>query len=486
MAGNGKNAKRSLDAQTVGAKVWELADVLSADGVSYTDYVEQLSYLLFLKMEQEGSDLGYENRLPEGCRWADLTAEKEAALPGKYGDILEDLGGCGNALIETIFTRASNKIRNPARLKKLVSMIDGYNWLSMDDDVKGALYESILERNSRETKGGAGQYFTPRALVEAMVELADPRPGEVVADPACGTGGFLLYAYRYMKKLCSGRGEKNFVDNNALYGCDVAPLPVTLASMNLYLAGVGTAKSPVECRDTLEGEPRRLADLVLANPPFGSRPAGSTDIGALRKDLYVSTSNNQLNFLQHIMLMLRPGGRAAVVLPDNVLFEAGAGEKIRKKLLSDFDLHTVLRLPTGIFYAQGVKANVLFFSNTGATQNVWVYDYRTGVKHTLVEKPLRRGDLDDFVGRYKRGDPSGRRESYGAQNPRGRWRKFAVGEILSRANTSLDLSWIREGDDAAQSTTLKGILCEMKKEASRISGAVADLEKLAGGVEDDR
>ena len=316
----------------------------------------------------------------------------------------------------------------------------------MDGDVKGAIYESILEKNGQDKKSGAGQYFTPRSLIQAMVDVTQPKITETVCDPACGTGGFLLAAYDYMKGQSQDKDKRAFLKDKTLHGFDNTALVVTLASMNLYLHGIGTDRSPIICQDSLERQPDTLVDVILANPPFGTRPAGSVDID--RPDFYVETKNNQLNFLQHMMVMLKNGGRAAVVLPDNVLFEGGAGETIRKELLKNFNLHTILRLPTGIFYAQGVKANVLFFSKGTPTKKVWFFDYRTGIKHTLATNPMQRHHLDEFVECFKASDMAGRKETYNAEtNPSGRWRCYDVSDITSRDKTSLDISWIKQTDD---------------------------------------
>ena len=353
-------------------KVWTLATTLAGQGIGFTDYITQLTYLLFLKMDNENTEMfGEESAIPEGYRWSDLIDLDGLDLIKKYESILKKLSEEEN-LIGTIFVKAQNKIDKPVYLKKVITMINEEQWLVMDGDVKGAIYESILEKNGQDKKSGAGQYFTPRSLIQAMVDVAQPKIGETVCDPACGTGGFLLAAYDYMKNQSQDKAKRDFLRDKALHGYDNTALVVTLASMNLYLHGIGTDRSPILCQDSLEKAPDTLVDVILANPPFGTRPAGSVDID--RNDFYVETKNNQLNFLQHIMLMLKNTGRAAVVLPDNVLFEGGAGETIRKKLLEDFNLHTILRLPTGIFYAQGVKANVLFFQKGTSTKNVWYYD----------------------------------------------------------------------------------------------------------------
>ena len=286
-----------------------------------------------------------------------------------------------------------------------------------------------------------------------------------------------------MKEQSASKEKRDFLRNKALHGVDNTPLVVTLASMNLYLHGVGTDRSPIVCEDSLEKEPPSLVDVILANPPFGTRPAGSVDIN--RPDFYVETKNNQLNFLQHMMLMLKTGGRAAVVLPDNVLFEGGAGETIRKKLLSDFNLHTILRLPTGIFYAQGVKANVLFFSKGQPTKEIWFYDYRTDIKHTLATNKLERHHLDDFVTCYNAGNLGGRKETYDADNnPQGRWRKYPVDNILTRDKTSLDITWIKQGGES-DDRSLAELMADIKEKSKTISSAVAELEKLLANINED-
>ena len=352
----------------------------------------------------------------------------------------------------------------------------------MDGDVKGAIYESILEKNGQDKKSGAGQYFTPRSLIQAMVDVACPQIGETVCDPACGTGGFLLAAYDYMKPQSSDKAKQDFLRNNALHGYDNTALVVTLASMNLYLHGIGTDRSPIICQDSLEKAPSTLVDVILANPPFGTRPAGSVEID--RQDFYVETKNNQLNFLQHMMVMLKNGGRAAVVLPDNVLFEGGAGETIRKELLKNFNLHTILRLPTGIFYAQGVKANVLFFTKGTPTKDIWFFDYRTGVKHTLATNPMLRHHLDEFVECYKADNINARTETYNAEtNPNGRWRKYDVDEVMKRDKTSLDISWIKLNDDD-NDMSLAELMSNIQEKSDNISKAVAELQKLLANIEE--
>lgn len=459
--------------QSLVQKVWQLADVLAAAGVAFTDYIVQLTYILFLKMDAEAELLGMESKIPKDCRWANLVDRNGFDLLERYEKSLKKLSE-QPGLIGTIFSKAQNKIAQPAHLAKVVAMVDAQDWLSLDIDTKGAIYEGILEKNGQDKKSGAGQYFTPRALIKAMVDVTNPKITETVCDPACGTGGFLLAAFDHMKRESRDLRKQEFLKTEALTGYDITPLVVTLASMNLYLHGVGIDASPVMCEDSLEKEPSRLYDVVLANPPFGTRPAGLGEISSMRQDFFAKTSNNQLNFLQHIMLLLKIGGRAAVVLPDNVLFEGGAGETVRKKLLADYNLHTILRLPTGIFYAQGVRANVLFFSRGGKTTETWVYDYRTGVKHTLANNKLERRHLDDFVACYtqkKRAETE-------------RWHRFAVDELLKRDKTNLDLKWLKEPSDDDVDVPLKDLLADMEKYRAAIDKAVTQLGELAKGIEE--
>ena len=458
--------------QSIIKKVWTLATTLSGQGVGFTDYITQLTYLLFLKMDKENRELGEESAIPEGYQWEELTALDGTDLLMQYEETLDFLSRQDN-LIGTIFTKAQNKIDKPVYLKKVITMIDEEDWL-LEGDVKGAIYESILERNGQDKKSGAGQYFTPRPLIKAMVDCARPKITETVCDPACGTGGFLLAAFDYMKNQSQDKEKREFLRNEALSGTDNTALVVTLASMNLYLHGIGTDRSPIICADSLEKQPEKLFDVILANPPFGTRPAVSVDIQ--RDDFITETKNNQLNFLQHIMMSLRNGGRAAVVLPDNVLFE-GSGEAIRRKLLTDFNLHTILRLPTGIFYAQGVKANVLFFTKGEPTRDVWFYDYRTGVKHTLANNKLERRHLNDFVSCYNPDNISARTETYNAETePNGRWRKYPAEDLLKRDKTSLDITWMKIED--TDDRTLAELMADIETKSNNIASAVAQLKEL--------
>ena len=467
-------AKKSTSEQSLIKKVWNMATVLAGQGVGFTDYITQLTYLLFLKMDEENVELFDEkSAIPDGCKWNSLRELDGMDLLDHYEEILKRLSQ-EEGLIGTIYTKAVNKIEQPVYLKKVITMIDGEDWLGMDVDVKGAIYEGILEKNGQDKKSGAGQYFTPRPLIKAMVDCIRPKIGETVCDPACGTGGFLLAAYDFMKPQSQDKAKRDFLRDKALHGSDNTPLVVTLASMNLYLHGVGTERSPIVCEDSLEKESAINPDVILANPPFGTRAAGSVEIN--RHDFYIDTKNNQLNFLQHMMLMLRQGGRAAVVLPDNVLFE-GSGEPIRRRLLTDFNLHTILRLPTGIFYA-GVKANVLFFTKGEPTKETWYYDYRTDVKHTLATNPMQRHHLDDFVACYNAGDLSARKETYDPEtNPNGRWRKYDVAELFGRDKTSLDITWIRQGNDM-EDVILAELMADIKEKSDNIASAVSRLQEL--------
>lgn len=455
-------------------KVWTLATTLAGQGIGFTDYITQLTYLLFLKMDYENAEMfGEDSAIPEGYRWSDLIELDGLDLIAQYESTLKKLSEEEN-LIGTIFVKAQNKIDKPVYLKKVITMINEEQWLVMDGDVKGAIYESILEKNGQDKKSGAGQYFTPRSLIQTMVDVVQPKIGETVCDPACGTGGFLLAAYDYMKNQSQDKAKRDFLRNKALHGYDNTALVVTLASMNLYLHGIGTDRSPILCQDSLEKAPDTLVDVILANPPFGTRPAGSVDID--RQDFYVETKNNQLNFLQHIMVMLKNTGRAAVVLPDNVLFEGGAGETIRKELLKNFNLHTILRLPTGIFYAQGVKANVLFFQKGTPTKNVWYYDYRTGIKHTLATKPMQRQHLDDFVKCYHAENIAARQETE-------RFKCYPVDELLARDKTSLDITWIKQTDDD-EDISLGELISSMEEKSNNIITAVQKLKELMAGIEE--
>jgi len=459
-------------------KVWNIANVLSSAGVGFTDYITQLTYILFLKMDDEKERMGLPSYLPEGYKWKDLTDLSGTDLVEKYESILEELSKA-DGLIGTIFTKAVNKIDKPVMLKKVIDMVSEDDWYMMEGDLKGAIYEKILEKNGQDKKSGAGQYFTPRALIQAIVDVVDPKITETVADPCCGTAGFLLAAYEHMRTQSRDVEKQRFLKNNALFGADNTSLVVTLASMNLYLHDIGISKSPIAYEDSLIDKSDKMYQVVMTNPPFGVRPQGSVDVSANRPE-FIKTSDNQVNFLQHIMSIVKTGGRVGVVLPDSVLTDGDATKKVRDKLLKDFNLHTILRLPTGIFYAGGVKTNVLFFDKGEPTKDVWVYDYRSGVKHTQVTKPMTRADLQDFVDCYCSGHMEDRKATYDAEtNPNGRWRKFSAQEVAGRDD--LNFKWIDFTEEDTRSVS--EILDEMQDESDGIAAAVARLKELLGGID---
>lgn len=457
------------DTNSLLKKIDNVATVLAAAGVGTTEYVTQLTYLLFLKMDSEREALGLESALPESCRWKKLYEKTGIDLVQAYDAALATLAQ-KDGLIGAIFMKAKNAIETPVHLKKVMDMLDSEKWFSLDTDFKGAVYEKLLGKYAQDKKSGAGAYFTPRPLIRAMVEVTQPKLKETILDPACGTGGFLLAAFDYMKGQSDDRDLQKFLRNEALRGYDITPLVVTLASMNLYLHGVNEETTPIVCQDSLLNPQKTAVDVILANPPFGDRPAGSVSLD-LRTDFYVKTNNNQLNFLQHMMLSLKIGGRAAIVLPDNVLFDAGAGEVIRRRLLEDFDLHTILRLPTGIFYAQGVRANVLFFTRGRKTKETWVYDYRTDIKHTLVTKPLTYDDLKPFVAAY--GDRT-------KELPR--WKKYGIDELMARPKLDLDLKWMKPEKETVDDYTLGEVMAGLKEESAKVSAAVEELDHLLEGL----
>lgn len=444
-----------MNEQTLVSKVWNYAHVLRDDGVSYGDYLGQISFLLFLKMDEERTQyLGEPSALPEDCQWDTLRGKSGVALESHYREVLEKLSKRDD-IVGTLFLKAENKIGDPAKLQRLVSLIDGETWMGLNVDVKGTIYEGLLERNAGEVKSGAGQYFTPRPVIRAVVEVVDPDPGETVCDPAVGTGGFLLAAYEHMraKPGANDRAVARRLREQSLSGTDIVAEVVRLCAMNLYLHGIGGAKSPVKQADALLSDDGQRFDLVLANPPFGKRQSfrivnaegqiESERQEYVRDDFVVTTGNKQLNFLQHIMTILKVGGSAAVVMPDNVLFEGGAGENLRRKLLKDYDFHTLLRLPTGIFYSQGVKANVLFFDKATAgervaTEALWVYDFRTNQKFTLKDRPIKRPDLDDFVECYR---PKHARHT---REETERFRRFTYEELIARDKLNLDIFWLKD------------------------------------------
>ena len=447
------------------SKVWSFCTTLRDDGVGYGDYLEQLTFLIFLKMADEYSKPPYNREVgvPKDYNWSTLRSKTGAELEVHYVETLQALSN-KKGMLGQIFVKAQNKIQDPAKLSRIIAMIDETNWTLLDADIKGDIYEGILEKNAEDTKSCAGQYFTPRALIKAMVECIRPEPGKTIADPACGTGGFFLSAYDFLTQHYQlDKDERLFLKHNTFHGNEIVPGTRRLCLMNMFLHNIGEIDSntvPVSSQDALVSASNTLFDYVLANPPFGKKSSMSftnesgeqekEDLTYNRQDFWATTSNKQLNFVQHIVSMLKTTGKAAVVMPDNVLFEGGAGETVRKKLLQNTNLHTILRLPTGIFYANGVKANVLFFDGHPAspepwTKEVWYYDYRTNVHHTLKKKTMMLNDLQDFIQRYNPENRFERKETWHeSTNPEGRFRKFSYEDIVSRDKTSLDIFWLKD------------------------------------------
>ena len=487
-------------------KLWSYCQVLRDDGLSYQDYLEQLTFLLFLKMADERAALtGDEQPIPEGFRWEDLANPQMEGvkLEQHYRDTLKELGQQGG-MLGLIFRKGQNKIQDPAKLRQLVvELIGKEEWLPMASDVKGDAYEGLLEKNAQDVKGGAGQYFTPRPLIEAIVDCVQPQPGERIVDPACGTGGFLLAAHDHLAHHFDlDRDQKKHLRYDALRGIELVDGVSRLCGMNLFLRGIGPyddkTEPPIKTDDALRNEPSDHADMVLTNPPFGKKSSitvvneeGETDKQTLtynRPDFWTTTSNKQLNFVQHVKSLLTVNGRAAVVVPDNVLFEGGAGETVRKKLLHECDLHTLLRLPTGLFYAQGVKANVLFFdrkpgSDKPWTKKVWVYDLRTNMHFTLKTKRMTRKDLDDFVKCYNPEDRHKRRATWSEKKPEGRWRAYSYDEIANRDKVSLDLFWLRD-ESLEDSASLPDPHILAEEIADDLRSALGEIEGILGDLEE--
>ena len=444
-----------MSSSNISAKIWSFCDTLRDDGLGYGDYLEQLTYMLFLKMADENKSLSL---IPKGCDWATLKATESESLRVTYEQALDKLGDSGGMLAK-IFGDARNRIYDSVKLKRLIELIDEQNWTSTEIDVKGEIYESLLQRNAENS--GAGQYFTPRPVIQTMVECINPKLGESISDPSCGTGGFFLGALDYLNRGRLTEKQKHKLKFETFKGWEIETSTARLCLMNLYLHGIGDLKQTPEIivSDSLKQKPEKQVDIVLANPPFG---ISSSDVPTpdeklakkdgyfLRSDFWITTSNKQLAFLQHIHTMLNKNGRAAVVLPDNVLFDT-AGTEIRKELLKRTNLHTILRLPSGIFYAQGVKANVLFFEVTSdshkpATKEMWYYDYRTNIKHSPKRNPLRFENLQPFLELYK---SKKRKETWaetttGTASPEGRWRKYKYQEIIKNEKVNLDITWLRD------------------------------------------
>ena len=453
----------SNNASSVVSKVWGFASMLRDDGVGYGDYLEQLTYLLFLKMADEYSKPPYNRKLniPQGYGWESLTEKRGSELEVHYSELLRELS-TAKGMLGQIFTKSQNKIQDPAKLYKIIDMVNRENWSMFGSDLKGKIYEGLLEKNAEDTKSGAGQYFTPRSLIQTMVECVRPEPNKSITDPACGTGGFFLAAYDYIVNNHDlDREQKEFLKNKTFYGNEIVANTRRMALMNLFLHNIGEidGESFISPNDALIADEGKRFDYVLANPPFGKKSSMTftneegdvekEDLVYNRQDFWATSSNKQLNFMQHIKTLLKTTGQAAVVLPDNVLFEGGAGETVRKELMKTTELHTILRLPTGIFYKQGVKANVLFFDNKPAskepwTKEVWIYDFRTNIHFTLKKNPMKLEDLQDFIKCYNPTNRHNRVETYSEENPEGRWRKFKYEDIITRDKTSLDIFWLKD------------------------------------------
>ena len=482
------------DASQLVQKLNGFRNILRDDGVSTIDYVEQLTYLLFLKMADERLNAGLGEVVPYGLDWQSLLDRDGDELEVHYRHVLESLGKRPGTL-GTIYRKAQNRIQDPAKLRRLVvNLINEETWTTVDADLKGDAYEELLENGAADTKTGAGQYFTPRPLTRAMIACLKPRSGETIADPACGTGGFLLAAHEWIvdhQITEMDSDDKMFLRDQALHGWEIVDGTARLCAMNLLLHGIGTSNgdSLVTVADSLRSDPGIRVDVVAANPPFGRKSsmtmvnevgeAEREDLVIVRDDFWASTSNKQLNFLQHIKTLLKIGGRAAVVLPDNVLFEAGAGETIRRRMLAECDLHTILRLPTGVFYAQGVKANVLFFERKPAaadpwTKATWIYDLRTNMHFTLKTKPLRVGDLADFVASYNADDRNKRIES-------DRFHCFTYDELMARDKANLDITWLRDEslDDSSNLPSPAVLAAEI---VEKLGAALAQFAELAGSL----
>ena len=483
---------------TIGQKLWNYCNVLRDAGLSYGDYLEQLTYLIFLKMMHERSLPpytllpGYEPPpIPDGFDWPGLLARDGVELEIHYRRTLETLGRQPGTL-GVIFGKAQNKIQEPAMLTRLVKeLIDSENWLSLSADVKGDAYESLLERNAQDVKTGAGQYFTPRPLIQAIVDVMRPVPDFTICDPACGTGGFLLAAHDYIvsRNRTMDRGQLQRLRDDALHGWEIVDSAARLGVMNLYLHGIGGDETNIVVDDSLRAHPGVNFDVVLTNPPFGRKSsltfvnaAGESARESLiveRPDFWATTSNKQLNFVQHVHTLLKIHGRAAVVVPDNVLFEGGAGETVRRRLLQECDAHTLLRLPTGVFYAQGVKANVLFFDRKPAretpwTEDLWIYDLRTNRRFTLKTNPLTRSHLDDFVACYT---PDNRREREETE----RFRRFAYDDLVKRDKASLDIFWLRD-ESMEDSASLPSPHLIAEEIVEDLRAALEQLEEIAADL----
>lgn len=489
----------SHEAQTIVAKLWNFCNVLRDDGVSYGDYVQQLTNLLFLKMADEQTKPPFNKKsiIPKDYDWTTLTGKSGDELEIHYRHVLENLAK-ESGLLGVIFRKSQNKVQDPAKLAKLIKLIDGDEkdkdkplWTGMPLDTKGEIYEGLLEKNAEDVKSGAGQYFTPRALIDAIVDVIQPKPKETIGDPACGTGGFFLSAHRYLTKKNLDPDEKKFLKSKTFKGWDIVTEVVRLCAMNMYLHGIGDKESQIVAGDSLISAPREKFDIVMTNPPFGKKSSSmifneegkaereSLDYG--RDDFWTTTSNKQLNFLQHVKTILETNGRCAIVVPDNILFERGPGETVRRKMLEQMNCHTLLRLPTGIFYAGGVKANVLFFDKKPArtdgkawTEKMWIYDFRTNQHFTLKENQLTREHLDDFVKCYNAKNILKRKET-------DQFRAYTYDYLIKRDKISWDIIELKDDslEDIENISSPKIIADEIKQD---LKSAVDSINELISNL----
>lgn len=477
----------STIANTLVQRVWNYAHVLKDDGLAFMDYTEQITYLLFLKMawEQRQGGLG---KIPSRYTWGALkNISDDTERWKRYHQGLHNLSK-HPGLIGLIFTKPQSKINDPAKLRLLMQMIDSEDWSKLDVDVKGEVYEGLLDRNAEDVRGGAGQYFTPRPVIRAIVEVMRPEPMMRISDPACGTGGFLLAAFEYLQNRISRAEEAEYLRTKALRGVDLVPNVARLCAMNLFLHGISIDPDhqAVSIDDSLTKIPSEPVDMVLTNPPFGKKSSftiigedGRQAVDKLsykRPDFWVTTSNKQFNFVQHVYSMLKENGRAAVVVPDNVLFESGAGEKIRRTLLQRCDVHTLLRLPTGIWYSPGIKANVILFdkkqsTKTPATSEVWIYDLRSNRNFSLRQNPIRPEDLTDFVQCYRADDLTRRKQT-------DQFRRFSYSEIIARDNANMDIQWqhkVTNGTHGTPQALMKEILRDLEEAMREFAAAEKEI-----------
>jgi len=455
----------NTDSQQIVNKAWNFAHVLRDDGLSYMAYTEQITFLLFLKMADEQTRPPWNKPpiVPAGLDWQSLMSREGDALEAQYRHILEELGK-QPGMLGQVFKKARPDIQNPATLKRLIiDLIEPVKWSTMQADVKGDIYEGLLKKSAEESPKGAGQYFTPRELIKAIVDCVQPTAEDIVCDPAAGTGKFLLAAYDFVASHQGStldKDQKRHLRTEFVKGGELVPNTARLCIMNLYLKGIDADPCPIKSGvDSLASDPGERFSVVLTNPPFGKKSSIAivNEEGDLekeetayeRQDFWTSTKNKQLNFVQHVKTLLKVNGRCAIVVPDNVLFEGGAGETVRRNLLRQCDVHRLLRLPTGIFYAQGVKTNVLFFDTRPAqekpwTKTLWVYDLRTNMHFTQKTNPLKRADLDEFVACYRPGERHQRQATWSEEAPEGRWRAFDYEELTKRDKFNLDIFWLRD------------------------------------------